>query len=145
MTQDAWLAIAHHLVVFSVLAIIILEWGLVRPGVQGEDVQRLLRVDRAYGIVAAAVFLIGMARLQWGAKPWSFYTDNPFFWIKLASFAAVGFISIGPTRRYARWAGASVAPDDGDVAVARRGLRLQLAVFPLIPFCAALMARGIGH
>jgi putative membrane protein len=144
MTQDAWLAIAHHLVVFAVLAIIVMEWGLVRPGVQGDDVQRLVRVDRVYGIVAGAVFLIGLARLQWGAKPWSFYTDNPFFWIKLASFAAVGFISIGPTRRYARWANEG-APDEGDVASAQRGLRWQLAVFSLIPICAALMARGIGH
>ena len=145
MTQDAWLAIAHHLVVFAVLAIIILEWGLVRPGVEGGDLQRLVRIDRAYGIVAAAVFIIGMSRLQWGAKPWSFYTDNPFFWIKLASFAAVGFISIGPTRRYARWAKEGAGPDDADVAAAQRGLRWQVAVFPLIPICAALMARGIGH
>jgi putative membrane protein len=145
VNQDAWLAIAHHLVVFTVLAIIVSEWGLVRPGVQGADLQRLVRVDRAYGIVAGAVFLIGLARLEFGAKDWSFYTDNPFFWIKLASFAAVGFISIGPTRRYVRWAKTEAGPDDSDVAAARRGLRLQLAVFPVIPICAALMARGIGH
>jgi putative membrane protein len=145
MTQDAWLAIAHHLAIFSLLGVMAVEWGIVRPGIERGDIGRLVRVDRMYGMVAGAVLLIGLARLQWGAKPWSFYTDNPFFWIKLASFAAVGILSIGPTRRYIQWAGADAAPDDGDVNVARRGLRLQFAVFPLIPICAALMARGIGH
>ena len=47
MTQDGWLAIAHHLGILS----------------------RLVRVDRMYGVVAGAVLLIGLARLQWGAKP----------------------------------------------------------------------------
>lgn len=145
MTQDAWLAIAHHLAVFALLAIIATEWGLVRPGLDASARQRLARVDRVYGILAGAVLLIGLARLEFGAKGWGFYTDNPFFWAKLASFAAVGLLSIGPTRRYLRWAKHDDAPEESDIMAARRGLQLQLAVFPLIPICAALMARGIGN
>jgi len=144
MTQDAWLAIAHHLSVFGLLAVIATEWGLVRPGLDEGERQRLARIDRAYGIVAGGVLLIGLARLEFGARDWGFYTENPFFWLKLASFAAVGLISIGPTRRYLRWAKTVDMPEESDVMAARRGLQLQLAVFPLIPICAALMARGIG-
>jgi putative membrane protein len=145
MTQDAWLAIAHHLAIFTLLGVMAVEWGIVRPGIGREDIGRLVRVDRMYGLVAGLVLLVGLTRLQFGAKDWDFYTDNPFFWLKLASFVAVGVLSIGPTRRYIRWAGSDAAPDDADVAIARRGMRLQFAVFPLIPICAALMARGIGH
>lgn len=144
MTQDAWLAIAHHLAVFALLAVIATEWGLVRPGLGADERKRLARVDRFYGIVAGLVLVIGLARLEYGAKDWRFYTHNPFFWLKLASFAALGLISIGPTRRYLRWAKNESPPEDRDVMAARRGLQLQLAVFPAIPICAALMARGIG-
>jgi hypothetical protein len=92
MTQDAWLAIAHHVAVFGLLAVIATEWGLVRPGLDAGERRRLLGVDRLYGIVAGAVLLIGLARLEFGAGDWGFYTDNPFFWLKLAhpSLSAVG-------------------------------------------------------
>jgi uncharacterized membrane protein len=32
MTTDAWLAIAHHLAVYGLLAVLAMEWALVRPG-----------------------------------------------------------------------------------------------------------------
>ena len=30
MTVDAWLAIAHHLAVFGLVAVLAAEWGLLR-------------------------------------------------------------------------------------------------------------------
>jgi putative membrane protein len=144
MTQDAWLAAAHHLAVFGVAALIATELALVRPGLRSEDLPRLVRIDRAYGIVAGVVFVVGLARLEFGAKEFGFYADNPFFWLKLGTFATVGFLSIGPTRRFVRWARSGAAPADADVAAARRGVIRQVAVFPFVPVFATLMARGIG-
>jgi putative membrane protein len=72
MTTDAWLAIAHHLAVFGLAAVLAAEWGLVRRGMAAPDIRRLARVDSAYGAVAGAVIIAGVARVIWGAKPAEF-------------------------------------------------------------------------
>jgi putative membrane protein len=149
MTTDAWLAIAHHLAVFSLAAVIAAEWALVRRGMAAADIRRLGRVDSAYGVVAGAVIIAGVARVIWGAKPAEFYLESTTFWLKMAAFVAVALLSIMPTIRYAGWRKAldedpSALPSDQAVGWARRMINLQLAVFVLIPTFAALMARGIG-
>ena len=149
MTTDAWLAIAHHLAVFSLAAVIAAEWALVRRGMTAADIRRLGRVDAAYGVVAGAVIIAGVARVIWGAKPAEFYLESTTFWLKMAAFVAVALLSIMPTIRYAGWRKAldedpSALPADQAVGWARRMINLQLAVFVLIPTFAALMARGIG-
>jgi putative membrane protein len=149
MTTDAWLAIAHHLAVFGLAAVIAAEWALVRGTMTAAGVRRLGRVDSVYGIAAMAVIIAGVARVIWGAKPADFYTESATFWLKMAAFAAMGLLSILPTIRYIGWrraldADPSAVPSDEAVGWARRMINLQLAVFVLIPAFAALMARGIG-
>jgi putative membrane protein len=149
ITTDAWLAIAHHLAVFSLLAVLASEWGLVRRGMRAVDIRRLARIDAAYGGVAAAVVIVGVSRVIWGAKPAAFYLESVTFWLKMAALVAVGLLSIRPTIRYAGWRraldqNASSLPSDQEVGSARRMINVQLAVFVLIPTFAALMARGIG-
>lgn len=149
MTSDAWLAIAHHLAVFGLLAVLAAEWALVRPGLGETDVRRLGRIDSLYGVFAVGVLVAGLARLSAGDKPFDFYVDNPFFWLKMAAFASVGGLSVAPTLRYIRW-GRSLQGDTGamppaaELTATRRAILAQLAVFPVIPVSAALMARGIG-
>jgi putative membrane protein len=149
MTTDAWLAIAHHIAVFSLLGVLAAEWALVRGAMAAADIRRLARIDGAYGIVAAAVVIVGVARVIWGAKPAAFYLESVTFWLKMAALAAVGLLSIAPSIRYAGWRRAldqdpSALPSDQAVGWARRMVNLQVAVFLLIPTFAALMARGIG-
>ena len=149
MTTDAWLAIAHHLAVFSLVAVLAAEWGLVRGGMSAADIRRLARVDGAYGAVAAAVIIAGVSRVIWGAKPAEFYLESITFWLKMAALATVSLLSIRPSIRYAGWRRAldedpSALPSDQAVGWAQRMINLQLAVFVLIPTFAALMARGIG-
>jgi putative membrane protein len=84
-----------------------------------------------------------------GDTSFSTYRENPFFWLKLGTFAVVGLLSVGPTIRYGRWrkavtSDATATPARPEVEAARRRVVTQLAVFPLIPVFAALMARGIG-
>ncbi len=150
MTTDAWLAIAHHLAIFGVFAVLVAEWALVLPGLSADGVRRLARIDAAYGILAAAVLIAGVTRVVYGAKPAEFYVENPVFWFKMAAFATVGLLSIAPTLRYLRWRRAvdeddSATPGTAEVAGARRFVLLQLEVFVAIPVLAALMARGIGN
>jgi putative membrane protein len=149
MTTDAWLAIAHHLAVFGLAAVLAAEWALIRRGMAAADIRRLARVDGAYGAVAGAVIIAGVSRVIWGAKPAEFYLESTTFWLKMAAVAAVALLSIRPTIRYIGWrraldADPSALPSDQAVGSARRMINLQLAVFVLIPTFAALMARGIG-
>jgi len=62
VTTDAWLAIAHHLAVFTLLATLAAEWALVRPGLGRPEVERLARIDAAYGVSALAVVVAGVSR-----------------------------------------------------------------------------------
>ncbi len=149
MTTDAWLAIAHHVAAFGLLAVLAAEWGLVRTGLGAADIRRLVRVDAFYGAFAGAVVIAGISRVIWGAKPADFYLESTTFWLKMASLATLGLLSIRPTIRYISWRRAvdldpMAVPSDDDVGWSRRMIHLQLAVFMLIPIFAALMARGIG-
>ena len=145
MTLDAVLAIGHHLAIFGILAVLVAEWALVRVGMDVAEVRRVGRIDSAYGLLAAAVLVIGVSRVVWGAKPADFYVDNPVFWAKLNVFAVIGVLSIWPTVRFVRWRRADGPPEEGEVRRARRFVQLQLGLFVALPVLAALMARGIGH
>ena len=145
MTLDATLAIGHHLAVFGILAVLVAEAVLVRPGLGAGEVERIGRIDRAYGVLAGAVLAAGASRVAWGAKAPSFYLDNPVFWAKMNVFLVVGLLSIWPTVRFIRWRRSDAAPADAEVRAVRRLVHLQLALFFSLPALAALMARGIGH
>lgn len=110
-------------------------------------VRHLAWVDFAYLAAAILVLVTGVLRLLWYGKGPSFYLHNPFFYIKLALFVAIGLISIAPTRYMLRWrrdAIASILPPPEEVAHVRRYVIAELAMFILIPLFAVLAARGIG-
>jgi putative membrane protein len=143
---DLTLAIAHHLVIFALAGILAFEIGVIRLGMHGQDI---VRVDLWYGILAAAIIVVGFARAMFAAKGWPYYSVNVFFWAKMAAFAAVGLLSIAPTVRIIAWRralanDAAFAPAATDIASVRRFLRTEAAVFGLIPALAAVMARGYG-
>jgi putative membrane protein len=147
---DAALAIGHHLAAFAVLATLAAEWALLRPGLNGADAGRIRQIDAAYGAAAGAVLVIGIGRLFGGVIDASYYASNVFFWAKMSAFGALGLVSIRPTLRFGRWQRAAagnpqwVAPRE-ELALTRRAIIAELALFPLIPAFAALMARGFGN
>ena len=67
MTTDAWLAIIHHLAVFGIAAVLAAEWALVRPGLSAAEIRRLVRIDSAYGALAAVVLSAGL--LGYSSEP----------------------------------------------------------------------------
>lgn len=149
MILDLLLAIAHHLLVFAILAVLVMELMIARPDMTTPQLLRLGRLDMAYGGLATAIILIGIGRVFFGAKPWEFYIYNWAFWAKMAAFLAVGILSAPPTLRIARWRTAAVAdpafrPAADEVAGVRRLMHWEAVVFILIPIFAAIMARGGG-
>ena len=148
-TTDLVLAILHHLLVFSLAAIIAAEFVLLRNELSPSTLRRLARIDRHYGLIALLVVVVGVSRVYWGLKGWEFYAYNWVFWAKMAAFAAVGLLSIVPTLRFLSWEReASADPQwqvpQAEYALVKTYVRWEAIVFLLIPVFAAAMARGYG-
>jgi putative membrane protein len=147
--HDAALSYLHFVFAFILVGAIAAEAFVLRLPVDGRVARLLLRIDLFYGVSAVGVILAGVARVFWGAKGADFYSGQPLFWAKMATFAVVGLISIAPTRAFFRWVRAA-SQDAAHVvseAEARRTRRLvliELHVLALVPLFAALMARAIG-
>lgn len=150
MFADLHLAIAHHLLVFAIFAIFAMQLTLVRPGLDGTGVKRLVSIDGAYGGLSMLVLAVGFARAVYGLKGWEYYSTYWVFWAKVGVFLLVGILSIRPTMRFQQWRRAAAA-DAGyvvpaaDIAAARRMLHLEAVPLALIPVLAAMLARGIGY
>lgn len=146
---DILLAIAHHLLVFSLAAVLAAELILTsRPPARGL-VPVLAKLDTAYGLLAMGVLAAGALRVVYGAKGAQFFISNPLFWAKVGIFALIGILSVGPTRRILAWrrearANADFLPSLEELSRMRRTVLLEVVLFPLLPILAVLMARGIG-
>jgi putative membrane protein len=142
---DLSLAIAHHLLIFGIFGIICAEFWALRPGVTSATVARIAAIDLWYGILAAAVIVVGFCRAIFAAKGWAYYSHNAFFWAKILSFATIGILSVPPTISFIRWRKSGTVPGDPDIRRVRRYLHAELALFVFLPIFAAAMARGYGE
>lgn len=142
---DLVLAIVHHLLVFSLVAVAVVEFVNVRSGMDVAAVRRIAAIDSWYGILAGLIIFVGFGRAIYAAKGWYYYAHNLFFWAKIGTFVVIGLLSIPPTLAYLKWRNAGAAPTDGAVAGVRRYLWIEVVLFaPLLAFAAA-MARGYGE
>ncbi|NDE17020.1 DUF2214 family protein [bacterium] len=142
---DAILAIIHHVFVFSLAGCLVGQW-LLLMGTPSFSVLKLLgRVDAVYGIAATGSLAVGVARIFWGVKPASFYTNNPVFWTKMAVWGVVAILSIFPTIRFIQWGRRKEIPGVAEFVAVRKYVFFEILVFTLIPVFAALMARGYGY
>src|ERR1700692_2663240 len=103
MSTDLLLAIAHHLLIFTIAAILAIEFAVIRPGIDPIQIKRVARFDLGYGIAASLLVGIGFARVFYGVKGSAFYLQNPVFWAKIVVFALVGLLSVHPTLRLLAW------------------------------------------
>ena len=142
---DLSLAIAHHLLIFGIFGILFAEFWAIRPGMSGATVARIASIDLWYGILAAAVIVVGFCRAIFAAKGWAYYSHNAFFWAKIVGFAVIGILSLPPTFAFIRWRRSGALPSDPDIQKVRRYLHAELALFVFLPIFAAAMARGYGE
>ncbi len=142
---DLWLAIGHHILVFSLFGVLFAELALVRPGIDEATLGRVARIDLMYGAVAGLIVVVGFARAVFAAKGWAYYSHNLFFHAKVGTFILIGLLSIPPTISYIRWRRADGTPTDEQVAKVRTWLMAEMGLFMLLPAFAAAMARGYGE
>ncbi len=143
---DLSLAITHHLLVFALAGILAAELVLVGPRMGAEEVRRLTMIDVGYGALAGLILAVGCMRVVFAAKGWTYYSANPFFWAKMAAFAAIGLLSVLPTVLYVRWQRTftqnGTLPPHRQIRLVQTVLRTQAALFGVIVAFAATMARG---
>ncbi len=146
MLTDLILAILHHLAIVTLIVLLAFEFALLKPGLDAKDLSRVARADAAYGATAGLLIVIGICRVIWGAKGAAFYLSNPWFWAKMASFAAIGLLSIPPTIALLKWRKASrqdaaFLPLEREVARLRAFLHGEIGLLALVVAFAAAMAR----
>ena len=146
MFADLILAILHHLAVATLIVLIGIELALLKPGMTVRDMRILTVVDAGYGVSAGLVIVIGICRVIWGIKTADFYLGNPWFWTKMASFAAVGLLSVPPTVAILKWRktqrqNADFLPPVDAILALRRFVKLEVALLTIILASAAAMAR----
>lgn len=142
---DLLLAAIHHLLIFAVFGFLLIEFVWLRTTLTREGVLRVAAADLGYGMAAVLIVVVGFVRAIYAAKGWTYYSHNLFFWLKLATFAVIGLLSIKPTLVFIRWRKADELPDPVSVTAMRRYLHVELALFALLPIFAAAMARGYGQ
>ena len=113
----------------------------------GDALTRLFQADGLWGLAALLWIATGLFRVFGGLeKQPAFYLRNGFFWVKMAMFGLVFALEIRPMLTFIRWRAARSrggAPVEGanlGALIAVNDAETVLVV--LIPFAAALMARG---
>lgn len=149
LLHDAALSYLHFTFALILAGALAAEAFILRLPIDGRIARLLLRADLFYGISAVGVIAAGVARVFWGAKSADYYGAQPFFWAKMATFAAIGIISILPTRAFIGWVkqanqNPSFVVAEADAKRMRRLVMIELHLLALVPLFAALMARGIG-
>lgn len=149
--MSVWSAIVaglHYLAIMGIAATLSIEVMTLKGAATKDAILRLARVDMFYGISALLVFVTGIARVVWFGKSVDFYMHNWIFHLKITVFIAVGLWSILPTVRFLQWRKnvetSGVLPTDGQFNAMRKVVFSELHLLALLPFFAALMARGIG-
>ncbi|HEX6033574.1 MAG TPA: DUF2214 family protein [Anaerolineales bacterium] len=149
MVTTALMAFLHHVLAFLLTACLVYEFIAYHRNMDIVEIRRIQRVDLAYGISAGLLLLVGLLRVFFFEKGVNFYTNNPFFWVKMTAFAVVALLSIDPTIRYIRWNRTlrqNKVPEISEPEYRRTRLLLWLEVIGIavILLAAPLMARGVG-
>jgi putative membrane protein len=110
--------------------------------------QQLLQADNVWGVAAllwiVTGFLRAFGRLE---KTPDFYLRNGFFWVKMVLFALILALEIRPMATFVGWRVSRARRGVAPVGATNLGALITLndieaALVLLIPFAAALMARG---
>lgn len=143
-------AFLHHLAAFALVTALAVELVLLKGALTVENARRIVRYDAVYGISAGTLLVVGLLRVFYFEKGAAYYFHSAPFLGKLVLFAAIGLLSIYPTREFQSWRAAlkrglvpAAGPDK--LQKLRKVIHWELSGVALILLLAPLMARGIGH
>ena len=148
--MPALFAFLHHLAAFALVSALAVEFVLVRSEMTPTSARRLLAIDAIYGAAAGTIIVVGFLRVFFFEKGAAYYFHSVPFIVKLSLFAAVGLLSIYPTRHFLSWRqplrqGVAPAFEPDKLRTIRSIIHWELIALVALILCAALMARGIGY
>lgn len=145
------LAVIHLLALgIGLPAIYVRSRSLAHIGRRDEALGQVLIADNWWGAAAFLWLSSGLWRaLASTEKGWSYYLDQPVFWIKMGLFAVIFALEVWPMVTLIRWRMA-MARGDGPAAnvlqhhggVFARMSAVQTVLLVAMVICAALLARG---
>ena len=144
----ALIAGIHYLGIMLIAATLLVEFLTLKVALSRPLLERLVKVDAVYGIAALAVLVTGFLRITtaYGKGP-AFYMQSGVFHAKVGLFILMGLLSVVPTLRFLRWRKAASAgqplPLPEQIASTRRMVLIELHILAVLPFLAAVMARGL--
>jgi len=120
---------------------------LRRAPADSAALKRLFQADALWGVAALLWIGTGLGRVfgRLEKEP-DFYLRNGFFWVKMALFGVVLVLEIRPMLTFIRWraarshGGANLNAANFEALIGLNNA--EIAVVLIIPFVAALMARG---
>lgn len=148
--MNSLFAFLHHVAAFALVATLAIEFVLIRGELDARAARRLQLTDMVFGLSSGVVLLVGLLRVFQFEKGAAYYFHSAPFLAKLVLFAAVGLLSIIPTREFLSWRN-GLKQGHAPVLSAEKRRRLlavmhwELVGVVLILLCAVLMARGVGY
>jgi putative membrane protein len=143
-----YIAFLHHLAAFTLFAMLVVELLLTKGELTLTSARILQRADRAYGIAAASIIVLGVLRVLYFEKGADYYMSSMPFMLKMAAFVLVGILSIVPTIEFLSWSAPLKAGRVPLVSRQKLGrirmlVHIQLAGVAVVILAAALMAKGV--
>ena len=143
-------AFLHHVAAFTLVAAIAVELAVIRNELTIRTARTLIVADAVYGASAGLVLIVGAVRVFFLEKGAYYYFHSAPFIAKLSLFAAIGLMSIYPTRELLSWrktlkAGQLPQPGERTLRRMRSVLHWELAGVVALILCAAFTARGVGY
>jgi putative membrane protein len=74
---DLILAVLHHLIVFSLVAVVFAELVIIRPGTDAAAVRRVAAIDAWHGILAGLIVFVGFGPPRGGTITRTTCTSGP--------------------------------------------------------------------
>jgi putative membrane protein len=140
-------AFLHHLMAFTLVAAIAIEFMLVRYEITRANALRLLATDAVVGVSATILLVVGLLRVFYFEKGATYYWSSHAFLTKFSLFILIAILSAVPTLEFLSWrkavrAGEAPAVSDKKLKAVRTILHLELIGIVAILACAAIMAKG---
>lgn len=120
----------------------------LRGPLDAAGLRRLFAADSVWGIAALLWIATGLARAFGGLeKGTAFYLSSRLFWLKMALFALVFVLELGPMVAFIRWRGEvrrGLVPDTRRARLYYTVNHVEMVLIVVLVFVASFMARGFG-
>jgi putative membrane protein len=140
-------AFLHHLMAFTLVSAVAIEFMLIRQEITRANALRLLITDAVLGVSATILLIVGLLRVFYFEKGATYYWSSHAFLTKFSVFILVAILSAVPTLEFLSWrkavrVGQAPTVSDKKLKTVRSILHYELIGIVVILACAAIMAKG---